>query len=776
MANQSIVSANPLVEPLTRRELDILKLLAQNLTDREIAERLTLALSSVKWYARQVYAKLAVENRHQAVQRAEEVGLLPRSYLSRPSHNLPRQISHLIGREKEIARVVELIREYPLVTLTGPGGVGKTRLALAAGEELLDDLANGVWFVEIAPLSDPLLVERTLADVLGVREDPNRSLHESLVRYLLERQALLIFDNCEHMLDACAALAGYLLISLPNLKVLVSSREPLGVTGEAVFRVPSLSFPIDEKTLEKIADFEAIRLFQERARAAQPDFQLDESSAPFVAQICRRLDGIPLAIELAGSRVAGLDVEHLAARLDKAFNLLSGGSRSALERHRTLRAAIDWSYNLLAEKERLLLRRLTVFVGGCTLEAAEAVCSGEAIQTEEILDLLFRLTNKSMLVVEPSRSGETRYRLLETIRQYAEDKQDDPEEIEQLRRKHCDWFVQFAEHTEYRLPTGERLVWKRKLDADIDNLRGALEWSLGARSEPPAGLRIINALAFYFLDQNPYRTEGSRWIKLGMAWIATTPDISSLLQARSLLSYVWIHCYDERLPTQLDQIHDLCKDLGEEGRLIEATARTIIGFVIGLNDGKLQECVDMLTEAETVLRQIGATAYDKLIMCLTFQEWVWSRLDKPDKAAACVNETEQIIELTGDIWCTMGVPSGQLAYNRGEYEQAQIAFEKAMDLIISSGIEPGNEIKDLSRKLGDAYRAQHKYGQALASYRISLEQSRDYPETWHMVWIACCFAFTEIDLGKLSSIIESKLHYLRAARILGFAEAFIEKI
>ncbi len=180
MANQSIVSANPLVEPLTRRELDILKLLAQKLTDREIAERLTLAHSSVKWYARQMYAKLAVENRHQAVQRAEELGLLPRSYLSRPSHNLPRQISHLIGREKEIARVVELIWEYPLVTLTGPGGVGKTRLALAAGEELLDDFANGVWFVEIAPLSDPLLVERTLADVLGVREEPGRSLRRKV--------------------------------------------------------------------------------------------------------------------------------------------------------------------------------------------------------------------------------------------------------------------------------------------------------------------------------------------------------------------------------------------------------------------------------------------------------------------------------------------------------------------------------------------------------------------------------------------------------------------
>ena len=356
-----------LVEPLTRREQDVLQLLAQNLSDREIAERLVLALSSVKWYARQVYAKLAVENRRQAVQKAGDLGLLPRPALTRPGHHLPRQITRLIGRENEISRVVEMIWEYPLVTLTGPGGVGKTRLALAAGEELLDNFTHGVWFVEIAPLSDPLLVERTLADVLGVREEPGRTLRDSLMLYLDDRQALLIFDNCEHMLDACAALAAELLKRLPRLKILTSSREPLGVTGEAVFRVPSLSFPkADPQALDQIRGLEAVRLFIERAHAAQPDFQLEPNNAASVAQICRRLDGIPLAIELAASRVSGLDVEQIAARLDQSFRLLSG-SRSAIDRHRTLRAAIDWSYNLLAEKERLLLRRLTVFVGGCTL-------------------------------------------------------------------------------------------------------------------------------------------------------------------------------------------------------------------------------------------------------------------------------------------------------------------------------------------------------------------------------------------------------------------------
>ncbi len=583
----------------------------------------------------------------------------------------------------------------------------------------------------------------------------------------------MIFDNCEHMLDACAALSSDLLKSLPNLKILISSREPLGVSGEAVFRVPSLSFPKDENTLEKIADFEAIRLFQDRARAAQPDFCLDEANAVFVVQICRRLDGIPLAIELAASRVAGLDVEHIAARLDQSFRLLSG-SRTTLERHRTLSAAIDWSYNLLAEKERLLLRRLTVFVGGCTLEAAEAVCSGEVIQPEEILELLFQLTNKSMLVVEPSRTGETRYRLLETIRQYAEDKQDDPEEIEQLRRKHCEWFVHFAELAEPRLPTGERLVWSRKLETDIDNLRGALDWSLGARSDPQAGLRIINALAIYFLDQDSYLAEGSRWIKRGMAWIAANQDTPPLLKARSLLSYVCIHLFLERISSLLDPIHDLCKELGNEGRLIEATARTIIGFVIGLDEGRLQECADMLTEAETVFRQIGAISRDKLAACLYFQSWVWICLGYLDKAAACIHEREQILEEIGDIWNNRYVPSGDLAYFRGDYEHARIAYENEIELILSSEIQ-ANTIANLSRKLGDVYRAQHKYGQALVSYREALRLIIDRGDFWNIAWLTFCFAFTEIDLAKHQHSIESKTHYLSAARILGFAEAFKEK-
>ncbi len=437
-----------------------------------------------------------------------------------------------------------MIWEHSLMTLTGPGGVGKTRLALAAAENLLDDFANGVWFIEIAPLTDPLLVERTLADVLGVREEPGRSVRDSLMLYLQDRQALLIFDNCEHMLDACADLANDLLKRLPGVKMLLSSREPLGVTGEAIFRVPSLTFPqiVQIPSLNLLQDYEAVSLFLERGQAALPDFQLTQYNASFVAQICSRLDGIPLAIELAAARVSSLDVEQIAARLDQAFHLLSGGSRGAIARHRTLRAAVDWSYNLLTEKERLLLRRLVVFVGGFSLEAAEATCTGEAIAAEEILDLLYQLCNKSMLVVEQARIGETRYRLLETIRQYAEDKQDDPAEIERLRRRHCDWFVQFAETAETKFSTPEDLAWFKKLETDIDNLRSALEWAIGQNIDPRAGMRIINALVWRFWNTYKHNTEAERWTQKAMAALSNIGSEQSLLHFRNLISSTFFNC------------------------------------------------------------------------------------------------------------------------------------------------------------------------------------------------------------------------------------------
>ena len=776
MVNQPTLNSARLVEPLTRREQDILKLLALNLTDREIADRLTLALSSVKWYARQVYAKLGVENRHQAVANAAELGLLPRSTASRRAHNLPNLITRLIGREKEIARVVEMVWEYPLITLTGPGGVGKTRLAIAAAEELLDDFANGVWFVEIAPLSDPLLVERTLADVLGVREEPGRSLRDSLVLHLEERQTLLIFDNCEHMLDACAALAADLLKRLPDLKILVSSREPLGVTGEAVYRVPSLTFPHDLKPLAlgQIQEFEAVRLFQERARAAFPDFQLDEHSAASVAQICRRLDGIPLAIELAASRIASLNVEQIAARLDQSFRLLSGSSRGALERHRTLRAAVDWSYNLLAEKERLLLRRLSVFVGGCTLEAAESVCQAEGIQQDEILDLLSRLVDKSMLVMEQARTGETRYRLLETIRQYAEEKQDDPLQVEHMRRMHCDWFVQFAERAEPKFLTREYLVWLRKLEADVDNLRAALEWSINQNADPQAGLRIINAIVLDFWSNINYVVEANRWTDKAVNAIINLASVSPLLKIQSLFSKARLNSFLNPPDMHLfDQIFELCQDVGEDAQLERVKSLILLGIALAYQNGDYKIGLDKLCESEAIARGMGEPGKSPLSICLVFQTQLRTSLGDLDGALACLQEGSAYFnDISPNAFSVdLDLNWGTIYYQIGNYEAAESHFKNA--IAGQHEVNDPNQLDHSLRKLGDVYRAQRKIEQANSAFFEALQWTIETAQWPHVVLVQCCFAFTAIDQACGLPSEEARLHSLRAARILGTIQPVI---
>ena len=340
-----------------------------------------------------------------------------------PRHNLPAQLSTFIVREKEIVLVKQKLTEHRLVTLTGSGGVGKTRLSIQVGREVLPLFPHGVWLVELAPLADPALVPQTVIQVFGLQQNADRSPLTMLADYFREKTALLVLDNCEHLIDACAQLAEHLLRHCPEVRILASSREALGIEGEAAFRVPSLSLPpVDASTREALTHSEAAQLFLDRTAMAAPDWRLTDADAPVIAQICRRLDGIPLAIELAASRVKLLKMEQIAARLDDAFRLLTGGSRTALPRQQTLRATIDWSYNLLSEAERSALRRLSVFAGGWTLEAAEAICAGDDVDARDVLDLLTQLVNKSLVMVEHKQGESARYCLLETIRQYAHEK------------------------------------------------------------------------------------------------------------------------------------------------------------------------------------------------------------------------------------------------------------------------------------------------------------------------------------------------------------------
>ncbi len=451
-------------------------------------------------------------------------------------NNLPLQLTSFIGRENEIAKLKRALNDHRLVTLTGSGGTGKTRLSLQVVAEVLDGFPAGVWFVELAPVSDPGLVPNTLANLLGLREssETRHSLSELVCGYLRERKALLVFDNCEHLIEAVAAFTDQLLRACKYLKVLASSREALGVAGELAWHVPSLSLP-DLRNLpapEILSQYEAVRLFIERAALVQPRFNVTHENAPAIAQICYRLDGIPLALELAAARANVLSVEQIAKRLDDRFRLLTGGARSALPRQQTLRAMIDWSYNLLAADERLLFLRLAVFSGGWTLEAAESVCSGEGLDAEQVLDLLSQLVRKS-LVVMTEQNGEARYHFLETIRQYAREKLFESESAVWLRDRHLDYFITLAEQGYLGVYGPHDLVWIDKLETENDNLRAALGWSLESpEADPQKALQLSGALGDFW-DVRGYTREGYQWCAEALK---RAPEISSLPRCRALFA------------------------------------------------------------------------------------------------------------------------------------------------------------------------------------------------------------------------------------------------
>ncbi len=416
------------------------------------------------------------------------------------SNNLPLQLTTFIGRVHEIAEVTRLLSRTRLLTLTGAGGSGKTRLAIQVAADLLETFPDGVWWTELGPLADPELVPRAVATALTVPEQPGRALGETLSDFLGPKDLLLALDNCEHLVSACASLADTLLRACPTLRILATSREALGLAGELTYRVPSLSLPDIQRlpATQQLLDYEAIRLFVERATFSDPRFEITSNNAAAMAQICTRLDGIPLAIELAAARVKVLAVEQIARRLDDRFGLLTGRGRATIPRHQTLRAALDWSYALLSETERLALSRLSVFAGGWTLEAAEAVWAGDGPDASEILDLLTQLVDKSLVLME-THGGEARYRLLETVRQYGRDHLQDSGGEEGALRSHRDFFLALAEKAAPHLFGAESVTWLDTLEVEQDNLRAAFNWSLGTDDvERAAHLAVALTRLWYF--------------------------------------------------------------------------------------------------------------------------------------------------------------------------------------------------------------------------------------------------------------------------------------
>ena len=508
------------LEPLTRREREVLSLLADSsLSNADIAARLTLAHTSIKWYERQIYAKLSVNNRRAAVARARELGWIegPGPAPDMPvSGNLPAPLSPFIGRSHEIDQVSRLLAgpTARLVTLTGVGGVGKTRLGIRVAEELLQHYPHGCWLVELSAVMDGRLVPETTAGVFGLLGKHDRDPLAALLDFLRDKKLLLILDNCEHLLEACAGFLETLLRACPRVQVLATGRAALGIPGEIIYPVPALVIPDPHQHhgLDQFMEIEAVRLFTDRAAATRPGFTVTTETIPAIARICQKLDGIPLALELAAARLRFLDPQGIAERLDEDYRILSGSRRSGPPHQQTLQASLDWSYNLLSPAERALMRRLAVFGGGWSLEMAGQVWGGAG----ELLELLSQLIDKS-LVLAAFDSG-TGSRASRVIAFWNPSSSMPGKNWWRpgrglYRSRHLACFMTLAETAETHLRGQDQAAWFDHLEQEIENIRRALHWALV--SDPLAGLRLASALLWFWHIRGRW-LEGLDWLERGL--------------------------------------------------------------------------------------------------------------------------------------------------------------------------------------------------------------------------------------------------------------------
>ena len=454
-------------------------------------------------------------------------------------NNLPIQPTTFRGREHDLEKVKSLLDQHTLVTLFGAGGVGKTRLAVQAGADLLDQYPDGVWLAELAPITDPALVSSVIANVLGVNESDGHRVDEPILQRLKVKRLLLIIDNCEHVIEAVAALADAVCHSCPNVRMLTTSRQALGIGGEAVYWLPSLAVPEPNSSLraDDAAQYGAIALFVDRATFADMRFALTDDNAPIVAEICRRLDGIPLAIELAAARVKVLSIPNLAHRLNERFRILTGGSRTALPRQKTLSALIDWSYDLLSTQEQTLFNRMAIFAGSFTLDAATSVCAGDGIDQLHVLDLTASLVDKSLVVADTGGRQE-RYRLLESTREYALEKLTVVGERERLARRYAEHFLGVAQGADSALGAMPLSEWLVRLEPDVENFRAILEWALDKARDAALGGAVAGALEMFWWHRG-LEAEGRRWVGAALGQIddGTHPEVAARLRrAMALLT------------------------------------------------------------------------------------------------------------------------------------------------------------------------------------------------------------------------------------------------
>ena len=748
-------------EWLTQRELEVLALLAHGLTNKEISHRLAISRRTVETHIHHVLDKLGATTRTRAVVEAGRRGLIkgstPAQTRGAQKNNLPIQLTALVGRAEELTAVHALLDNCRLLTLSGSGGVGKTRIAIRVGLDELDDHPDGVWFLDLSPLSDPSLLPAVVAKTLGARDSLRDSPTESILNTLAPMDALLIFDNCEHILKDAAALIEDILRRCPKVRTLVTSRQSLGVESEMVHRVPSLSVPEHSSAIsaDQAARYGAIEMFVDRARASDSRFVLTDENASAVVEICTRLDGIPLAIELAASRSNALDVHVLARKLNDRFSLLTGGSRIALPRHKTLTALIDWSYDQLSIRERLLLNRLGVFCG-FTLDAAVAICAGDEFEANELVDLVAALVDKSLVVVEAGPRRE-RFHLLETTKAYVLEELAIAGEADLLARRHAEYFLQQAIEADDRYGFGSAGAWLAAVELDVENYRAAMRWALSARNDIPIGAAIAGHLErLWFLGG--LAGEARTWIALGLDSIDDNrhPSVAARLwRARSRFMQ------GEPMRASAERALRLYEQVGD----VRGAAYSLRMLAYSLlQTGNTEEAQRVIERAVAAFREredkVGIASCLGLLGVSAYAQGdlVAGRRHYIQAVAACREIGDELA--TADVLGNFG----ELEFADGHPERALRLVTESLE-ITSRGREIANLAIDHNNRAAYCI-ALGQFEKAAESARAGLRCARGERNEWN----------TYVALQHLGLLRAIRGDVSKAARILGYVNAQYERL
>ena len=706
-------------------------------------------------------------------------------------HNLPARLSSFIGRERETSEVEELLVVGRLVTLTGAGGCGKTRLGLEVAARKLELFADGVWFVDLAPLSDPQLVGQTVIHALGAREEPGRSVFDTLEGFVAHRELLIMVDNCEHLIQACAVLVEHLLRAGPGVRILATSRESLGLPGERIWRVPSLSLPDQGASLDMVMASESARLFLERARAVRADLVVSGEDMAVLAEIVSRLDGIPLALELAAARADMLSLPQIATRLDDRFGLLSRGPRTVQPRQQTLLGAIDWSYGLLSDLERAVFRRLSIFAGGFSLEAAEAVTTGPGLDPGDILDLVANLAAKSLVVVT-GQGNSQRYRLLETIRAYAADKVGGAGEQAELRGRHLSWFFDLAELAEPQLAGPGRGRLMRSLEADQENFRRALDHSVETGAVD-RGLRLAAALAPFWTSHGNWKEACGYFEKLlqlasddvphlGKAlvaagnmfllrgnydrseallegahtWARAARDVGILAQSLSGLGYIaFRRSRQDEAEALWTEALDASRKAGDSR--VAATVLRSLAISAGAR-GDQQRCANLLEEGLALASKGRDEQLRRLLLSSAAEMNLWM-----GRYALARDQYGEALQLADEIGDQSGRASlladlGWIGFLRGEYDEARTCAAEA----VSAAAAADNKRVWAGglRLMGELSACQGAHQEAHQLFNRSLELARQLAAPAEIAGVLCsqaCLALDQTSFDEAGRLVEELL-------------------